>query len=264
MSLVRTGKIGRLKTIRMSVPIYSTPVPNEATMPVPEELAYDLWQGPVERQPYTEDRVHPRKKIGRPGWYSNRLYCDGMICNWGHHPADLVQWANNTERTGPVEVEGRGQFPPVNGLYNVLEEFKVRYRYANGVDLHYVGRKKYAEGESYMLFEGTEGWVRAWRAPNRIEAEPKSILTAEVKYEDFPFLLRNEKTDFIECLRSRTQTLEDAEVGHRSSTVVQLGYIACLLGRKLTWDPVKEEFQDDEEANKLARGRPGLPPLNIQ
>ncbi len=264
VSLVRTGKIGRLKTIRMSVPIYSTPVPNEATMPVPEELAYDLWQGPVERQPYTEDRVHPRKKIGRPGWYSNRLYCDGMICNWGHHPADLVQWANNTERTGPVEVEGRGQFPPVNGLYNVLEEFKVRYRYANGVDLHYVGRKKYAEGESYMLFEGTEGWVRAWRAPNRIEAEPKSILTAEVKYEDFPFLLRNEKTDFIECLRSRTQTLEDAEVGHRSSTVVQLGYIACLLGRKLTWDPVKEEFQDDEEANKLARGRPGLPPWNIQ
>ena len=64
------------------------------------------------------------------------------------------------------------------------------------------------------------------------------------------------------CARD-TQTLEDAEVGHRSSTVVQLAYIACLLGRKLTWDPVKEQFPNDEEANKMVRGRPGLPPWTI-
>jgi predicted dehydrogenase len=263
VSLVRTGKIGQLKTIRISVPIYPTPTPNEAPMPVPEELDYEMWQGPAERRPYTEDRVHPRKKTGRPGWYDNRLYCDGMICNWGYHPADIAQWGNNTELTGPVEVEGTGQLPPADQLYNVLGEFQVRYRYANGVELHYVGRKNYAEGESYMRFEGTEGWVRAWRAPNRIEAEPKSILSATVKDEDFPFLLRNEKTDFIECVRTRSRTLEDAEVGHRSSTVPQLGYIACQLRRKLAWDPVKEEFPGDEEANRLARGRPGLAPWSI-
>ncbi len=257
-SLVRTGKIGRLKRIRFAVPIYPVPIPNEATMPVPEELDYDLWQGPAQRQPYTEDRVHPRKKIGRPGWYSNRLYCDGAICNWGHHPADLAQWANDTERSGPVEVEGHGEFPPIDRLYNVLEEFHVRYRYANGVEVDYVGRKKYPDGEGYIRFEGTEGWICGWRSPNRIDAEPKSILNAEVKHEDFPFLLRNEKTDFIECVRSRGQTLEDAEVGHRASTVVQLGYIACLLGRRLKWDPVKEEFPGDDEANKLAQGCPGL------
>ena len=264
VSLVRTGKIGQLKTIRISVPVYPVPEPNETPMPVPEELDYEMWQGPVERRPYTEDRVHPRNKFGRPGWYSNRLYCDGMISNWGYHPADIVQWGNDTELTGPVEVEGRGDFPPADRLYNVLGEFQIRYRYANGVDLHFIGRKEYKEGESYMLFEGTEGWIRAWRAPNRIEAEHPSVLTAEVKYEDFPFLLRNEKTDFIECIRSHSRTLEDAEVGHRSSTVPQLGYIACLLGRKLTWDPVKEEFPGDEEANKLAKGHPGLAPWTIQ
>ena len=93
---------------------------------------------------------------------------------------------------------------------------------------------------------------------------PKSILTAEVKHEDFPFALRNEKTDFIECMRSRSQTLEDAEVGHRASTVVQMGYIACLLGRKLTWDPVKEEFPGDDEANKLVQGHAGVPPWTIE
>jgi len=264
VSLVRTGKIGQLKTIRISVPIYPRPTLNEAPMPVPDELDYEMWQGPVERRPYTEDRVHPRKHMGRPGWITNRLYCDGEICNWGHHPADIAQWGNNTERSGPVEVEGHGQFPPANLLSNALEEFRVRYRYANGVEMHFVGRKDYAEGQSYMRFEGTEGWVCAWRAPNRIEAEPKSILTAEVKYEDFPFMLWNEKTDFIECVRSRSQTLEDAEVGHRSSTVAQLGYIACLLERKLSWDPMREQFPGDDEANKLAQARPGLPPWTIE
>jgi len=92
VSLVRTGKIGQLKTIRMSVPIYPVPAPNETPMPVPADLDDEMWQGPAQRQPYTEDRVHPNKKFGRPGRYSNRLYCDGMICNWGHHPADLVKW----------------------------------------------------------------------------------------------------------------------------------------------------------------------------
>ena len=264
VSLVRTGKIGQIKKICMSVPIYPMPTPNEAPMPVPKELDYEMWQGPVQRMPYTEDRVHPQKKLGRPGWFDNRLYCDGLISNWGHHPADLVQWANNTELTGPVEVEGHGDLPPADQLYNVLQEFQVRYRYANGVELEYVGRKDYKEGESYMTFEGTEGWVRGWRAPNRIEAEPRSILDAEVKFEDFPFLLRNEKTDFIECVRSRSRTLEDAEVGHRSSTVVQLGYIACLLGRKLRWDPEKEEVPGDDEANKLVQGLPGLAPWTIE
>ena len=264
VSLVRTGKIGQLKKIRMSVPIYPTPTPDPTPMPIPKELDYEMWQGPVERQPYTEDRVHPQQELGRPGWYDNRLYCDGLISNWGHHPADLVQWANETELTGPVEVEGRGDLPPADGFYNVMQEFQARYRYGNGVELDYIGRKDYAEGESYMTFEGTEGWVRAWRAPNRIEAEPRSILDAKVSFEEFPFLLRNEKTDFIECVRSRSRTLEDAEVGHRSSTVVQLAYIACLLGRKLNWDPVKEEFPGDAEANRLVQGNPGLAPWTIQ
>ena len=82
-SLVRTGKIGQLKRIRFAVPIYPVPIPNEATMPVPKALDYEMWQGPAERRPYTEDRVHPCGKIGRPGWYNNRLYCDGAISQLG-------------------------------------------------------------------------------------------------------------------------------------------------------------------------------------
>lgn len=260
VGLVRTGRIGKLHTIRISVPIYWDSLPMQPTMPVPEELDYDMWLGPTTKVDYTEQRVHPRKSYERPGWYSNRLYCDGMISNWGYHPCDIAQWGNDTELSGPVEIEGKGQFPPADYLWNVCGEFKVRYRYANGVQMFYEGRREYKDGQSYMRFEGSEGWVCGWYAPDRLEAEPKSLLNVELKPEEFPFPLKNEKNDFIDCVRSRGRTLEDAEVGHRSSSVAQLGYLACVLGRKIAWDPVKEEVSGDAEANKLVAGIPPRAP----
>ncbi len=262
VSLVRTGKIGKLHTIRISVPVYLGSLPMQPPMPVPEELDYDMWLGPASQVPYTEKRVHQRKGYIRPGWYSNREYCDGMISNWGYHPSDIAQWGNDTERTGPVEIEGRGEFPPPEYLWNVILGFDVRYRYANGVEMFYTALKEYSTGQSYMRFEGSEGWICGWYAPDRLEAKPKSLLTAEVKPEDFPFPLKNEKRDFIDCVKTRSQPLEDAEVGHRSSSVGQLGYIACQVRQKLTWDPDTERFLNSDAANKLLT-RPGREPWTL-
>ncbi len=256
VSLVRTGKIGQLKTIRTVAPCWNKPLPMQPTMPVPEELDYDTWLGPAPLAPYTEKRVHAPKTYtagyDRPGWYGNRTYCDGGICNWGYHPLDVAQWGNDSDRTGPVEVEGRGEFPPADGLWNVILGFEVHYRYADGVELFYcnAGRGS-ASKQVHVRFEGTEGWVCAWYGPDRLEAEPKSILTAEVKPDAFPFPLENEKRNFLNCVKTRAHTLADAEVGHRSSSVAQLGYIACQVGRKLKWDPAAERFAGDDEANSL-------------
>lgn len=270
VSLVRTGKIGKLKTIRTVAPCWNTALPMQPTMPVPEELDYPMWLGPAPLAPYTEKRVHAPKTYtagyDRPGWYGNRTYCDGGICNWGYHPLDVAQWGNNTDRTGPVEIEGRGEFPPVDGLWNVILGFDLHYRYANGVELFYAntGRKTDGKKESvHVRFEGTEGWVCCWYGPDRLEAEPKSILTATVKPEDFPFPLENEKRNFLNCVKTRAQSLEDAEVGHRSSSVAQLGYIACQVGRKLKWDPVTERFAGDDEANRLLTLPPGRAPWAV-
>ncbi|HPM82480.1 MAG TPA: Gfo/Idh/MocA family oxidoreductase [Candidatus Anammoximicrobium sp.] len=269
VSLVRTGKIGQLKTIRTVAPCWNTPLPMQPTMPVPEELDYDMWLGPAPLAPYTEKRVHALKTYtagyDRPGWYGNRTYCDGGICNWGHHPLDVVQWGNGSELTGPVEIEGGGEFPPADGLWNVILGFDLRYRYANGVELFYcnTGRKTGGSESVHVRFEGTEGWVCCWYGPDRLEAEPKSILTAEVKPEDFPFPLENEKRNFLNCVKTRQRTLEDAEVGHRSSSVAQLGYICCQLGRKLTWDPATERFPGDDEANRLLALPPGRAPWGV-
>jgi len=263
VSLVRTGKIGRIRTIRMAVPLWNEPLPMQPEMPVPEELDYNMWLGPAPEAPYTEKRVHPRKDYGRPGWYANRTYCDGVISNWGYHPADIAQWGNNSERTGPVEIEGRGDFPPPDGLWNVMLGFDVRYRYADGVELFYTALADKSKGQSYVRFEGTEGWLCAWYGPDRLEAEPASILTAEVDPDAFPFVCKNEKHDFLDCMKSHSQTLQDAEVGHRSSSIGQLGYIACQVGRKLRWDPAAEKFTADDEANALLQLPPGRPPWNV-
>lgn len=268
ISLVRTGKIGQLKAIRTVAPCWNKPLPMQPAMPVPPELDYDMWLGPTPLAPYTEQRVHAPKSYvagyDRPGWYGNRTYCDGGIVNWGYHPLDIVQWGNNSEATGPIEVEGRGEFPPSDGLWNVILGFDVRCRYANGVELSYcnTGRDA-APSQVHVRFEGTEGSVCVWYGPDRLEAEPESLLTAEVKPEDFPFPLENEKRNFLNCVKSRQRTLADAEVGHRSTSVAQIAYIACQVGRKLKWDPAAERFVGDEEANRLLCLPPGRAPWNV-
>jgi len=268
VALVRTGRIGELKRIRIAVPVYWGALPMQPEMPVPEWLEYDMWLGPAPKAPYTEKRVHTNKLHDRPGWFSNRDYCDGMISNWGYHPCDVAQWANDTELTGPVEIEGRGDFPPKHYLWNTILDFDVHYRYANGVEMFYIGRQQYkthpdyAGSQAFMRFEGTEGWVCGWYGPDRLDAEPKTLLDVKITPEEFPFPLKNEKHDFLDCVRSRSRTLEDAEVGHRSSTVAQLGYIACQVGRRLRWDPEKERFPDDEEAQALLN-RPCREPWQI-
>ncbi len=267
VSLVRTGKIGQLKTIRTVAPCWNEPLPMQPTMPVPPELDYDMWQGPSPLAPYTEKRVHAPKSYvagyDRPGWYGNRTYCDGGICNWGYHPLDVAQWGNDSELTGPVEVEGHAEFPPIDGLWNVLLGFDLRYRYANGVELFYTnaGRNS-ASKQVHVRFEGTEGWLCVWYGPDRLEAEPKSILTEEVKPEDFPFTRENEKRNFLNCVKTRQRTLADAEVGHRSSSVAQIGYIACQVEQKLKWDPTAERF-DNDAANALLSLPPGREPWNV-
>jgi hypothetical protein len=223
-------------------------------MPVPEELDYDLWLGPAPHAPYTERRVHPPKGFGRPGWMRVREYCDGMVTNWGTHLNDVAQWGNDTDRTGPVEVEGRGEYPPRGSLWNVLLRFEIQYRYSSGV------RLTYKTENPYVRFEGSEGWIHAGY-PRELRAQPESILSSEPGEIRLPF--KNEKRDFMDAVKTRGPTVEDAEVGHRTTSLCHLGHIAIQLGRKLEWDPEAERFVDDETANALITGPPLRAPWGV-
>ena len=254
VELVRNGRIGKLHTIRTGVPYgvgQSQPSPPHVDMPVPDELNYDLWQGPAHVKPYTEERVHRIKDYERPGWMNIRDYCDGMILNWTTHLNDVAQWGNDTDRTGPVAVEGHGKFPPQGSLWDVCYEFEFTCTYANGVKM--ICRTD----APYTRFEGEEGWIQAnFSSQDTLQAEPMSLLDSKIGPQELHFPLIHEKRDFLDAVKTRGQTLEDAEVGHRTSSLGHLGHIAIQLGRKLAFEPDKERFVGDYEANTML----ALPP----
>jgi predicted dehydrogenase len=250
--LVRNGCIGRLKHAEVRVPTGDVAGGKADAMPVPERLDYDMWLGPAPDKPYTPDRVHPHRGYGRPGWMRCRDYCEGMITNWGTHLLDVFQLAHDSERTGPVEVEGSGEYPAAgSGLWNVLLNFKARFRYADGVTVDY------ATGDApYIRFEGEEGWIQSvWMTSGNLKegltASAESILSAASKGSDILLPRRADKEDFIHGICTGQPVMIDAEVGHRTCSLGQLAHIAVQTGRKLAWNPDTERFPDDGQANAL-------------
>lgn len=245
--LVRNGRLGRLQEIDVGVPKRPRTCPPRPPQPVPEELDYQRWLGPAPRAPYHEARVHPQDGHGTPGWTRVRDYCEGVISNWGAHLIDIAQWGNDTDRTGPVEVEATGTYPQ-DGLWDVLLDFEAEYRYASGVRMHYT------INYPHVRFIGEDGWVEAAYGSDRLEAEPASLLNERIRPGEEHLRFKDEKRDFIDCVKTRGRTLEDAEVGHRTTSVCQLAHISIQAGEKhLKWDPDAERFTNSAAANRLTR-----------
>jgi predicted dehydrogenase len=252
VELVRNGRIGKLKVVHTAIPFDDVTCPPQPEMPVPPELDYEQWQGPAPRAPYTEKRVHEPHSYERGGWMRHLYYCDGMISNWGYHLNDIAQWGNGTDLTGPVEIEGHGEWPPANNFWNVPVTFEIHYRYANGVRLNF--RLAYKSQDAYVKFVGDEGWIYA-ELEKPLVAEPASLLRSEIMEGEIHFPFKSDKQDFVDAVRTRGQTLEGAEVGHRTTSLCLLGHIAMLLGKRLEWDPVSERFTNSEEGNRWVNKR---------
>jgi predicted dehydrogenase len=241
VELIRNGRIGQVKRVTSCVPKGDVGCPPQPDMPVPSDLDYERWQGPAPRAAYTEFRVHKPRAMERPGWMRHLYYCDGMITNWGTHLNDIVQWALDADRSGPVSVEGRGTYPAKDSFWNVLLDFEVQYRYANGATL------TYKTDAPYIIFEGTEGRIRVDSQKLETSGNVADVKTGP-DWITFPF--KSDKRDFIDAVKTRGRTIEDAEVGHRTTSIGHLGQIAIQTGRKLEWDPARERF-NDEAANRL-------------
>lgn len=256
VEIVRNGGVGKITAVRVGVPAGDdVECPSTPPMPVPEDLDYDMWLGAAAKKPYTQERVHPPREFGRPGWMRVLDYCDGMITNWGTHFWDIAQWCLDTERTGPVEIEGHGVWPPANQLWNVLKRFEVTYRMADGTLLYYENTRSPgisgAPGEcsAYVKIEGTQGWIVGSYAPHQLLAEPASLLKREFTASDQRFPLKSDKQDFVDAIKSGGRTLEDEEVAHRTTSLCHLGHIAIHLRQRLQWDPQKETFVGNDAAN---------------
>ncbi len=178
----------------------------------------------------------------------NLFYCDGMVTNWGTHLNDIAQSGNGTDRTGPVEVEGKVVCPPPDSFWNVLLDFEIHSKYASGVRLIYKTDKP------GIRFEGNEGWIQA-DDTGKIEASSPSVLAPPAGSSWMRLEMKTDKQDFVDAVKSREETMADAEVGHRTTSLCHLGHIAIQLERKLQWDPVKETFPGDKAANEYI-GKP--------
>ncbi len=251
--IVRNGGIGKVRRVIATVPKSPDPIAGfPAAMPVPPDLNYALWQGPAPDRPYTQQRVHfPRGGLGYiagqvPGWAQITDYNLGNLNNWGGHMLDITQWALNTERTGPVEVSARAEFPP-HSLWDVPRNFEVRYRYASGIEVDYTDA-----GTASVRVEGTDGWVEnTWFKSDGFKASKPELLKWKPGPGELALPVVDEREDFIACVKSRRETIIPAEVGHRAASMAQIAYIAAKLGGTLKWDPVHERFPDSAEANRL-------------
>ncbi|MCC7337576.1 MAG: Gfo/Idh/MocA family oxidoreductase [Pirellulaceae bacterium] len=264
--LVHGGYIGELKHVKAMLPKGNEGRGNEDfTLQVPPDgLDYEMWQGQAPLAPYCPARVHNTFR-----W--NLGYSGGRLTDWGAHLFDLVQWASGHQETGPVEVEGSGKFPPRDAIWNTAGEFELHYRYQDGLTMH-----AWSEGTPGIKFEGTEGWVmfRGWRAP--LTASNPKILNVEIpktkqlhhpkticQREISNLRAGGEHLDFTDCIENGGPTYAPAEIGHRTISISHIGNISMQLGRKLQWDPVKEEFVNDAEANAFL-GREQREPWSIQ
>ena len=243
--LVRNGRIGKLVAVKVGLPTDPAGVAR-GPMPVPEWLDYEFWLGPALWFPYTEERVHPADINDRPGWLRVQEYCLGMITGWGAHHNDIAQWGMGTEYTGPVEVEAEAEYP-ADGVWDVHTNFRIEYTYASGVKVICADDKRNRAG---VTFEGTEGWVYVDRG--KIDASPKSLLQSVIGANEVQlYRSAHHKQNFLDCVRTRKEPIAPVEVAHRSCSVCILGSIAMKLGRKLKWDPGRERFVGDEEANRM-------------
>ena len=237
--LVRNGRIGKVHTIRVELPSGPHDPGNPTPMPIPDGFDYDMWLGPAPYAPYTKDRIHWNFR-----WIHD--YSGGMLTDWGAHLLDGAQWGNDTEYTGPVEVEGKGEFLQ-GGLYNSAKEYEIEYKYADGV------RLIVTSGTPSLRFEGTDGWIgnRGWRA--KLQAEPESILDSVIGPDEIHLYTckAGEQRNFLDCVKSRKDCYFPPEIGHRCFTIAHIGNISMILGRKLKWDPDEERFINDEHASRM-------------
>ncbi len=232
--LVRNGRIGDVKEIYVSVGGPSKPcdLPEEAMEP---GLDWNFWLGPAPLRGYHHELAPRGVHTHFPNWRNYMEYSGGMMTDWGAHHFDIAQWGLGMDDSGPVEI-----IPP-----DGKEIKRLTYKYANGVVMYHGGLEGYPFG---VVFVGSKGKIGVDRG--KFQADPASI--GEEKIGDTEIKLyksTNHYKDFLDCVRSRKKPICDVEIGARTVTVCHLGNLAYWHKRPLKWDPKKEHFVGDKEAN---------------
>lgn len=244
------GKLTDLSRIRPDSDAWKV-----AVMDPPPELDYETWIGPSRMEPYIKQRVHM-------DWRWNYNTGGGQLLDWIGHHGDIAHWGLGFDNSGPTEVEGHGEFPARDAIWNSCTKYRIELKYPGNITMIIAGGHN--DIRSGTKWIGTEGWVwvdrGGFEASNPEWKKGKNLPEAlrKVKLYESPGHQRN----FLDCVKSRQPTIAPAQTAHHSAIPGHLGLISMLTGRKLVWDAKNEKIHGDHEASALL-SRPYRAPWHL-
>lgn len=258
VELVQNGYVGKVTRVEVGLPSghsdFGKTGKDQPNGPVPAGVDYDFWTGPAQVLPFNPCRFHKN-------WRWNYNTGGGQLMDWIGHHCDIAHWGlanpkygcGPDDAIGPLEVSATADFPSKDDVWNTATKYRIECKYPNDVELVIAGG--YHEIQSGAKWIGPNGWVRVTRGT--IEASDKQwirdIQDREKKGNLDIQLYKSpgHQREFLDCVKSRKRTLTPVEIAHRSQTPGHLGYIASVVGRKLSWDATGEVIVGDPEASKL-------------
>ncbi len=252
--LVINGRIGKVSTVEVGLPTGGS-TGNPPVSPVPQGLDWDFWLGPAPWRPFM-------KYGGRaPHWDWRWImdYSGGQLTDWAGHHIDIAHWGLGLDRTGPVEVEGEGVYPE-DGIYDAPMQYKFVCKYANGIVMTVANDRQVPKGMGTCWY-GDKGWIHVNRGG--LNASDPKILEEMIGPDEIQlYESRDHQQNFLDCVKTRQETITPIEIAYRSISVGHLGEIAMLLGRKVQWDPDRQVFVNDDAANRMM-SRPTRSPWHL-
>jgi predicted dehydrogenase len=244
--IVRNGLIGKVTHVEVGLPAGHHDFAGTGKFMTPSdpppELDYETWIGPAKMEPYIKGRVHMN-------WRWNYNIGGGQLLDWIGHHCDIAHWGLDFDNAGPSEIEGQGEFPPADAVWNTCTKYRITLKYPRDITMTIAGG--YPEIKSGAKWIGTEGWVWVDRGAYDSSNLDWFVKIPDDKYKVQLYKSDNHQGNFIECVKSRKPTITPVETAHHSAIPGHLGLISMLVGRKIKWDVHKEQIIGDADATKL-------------
>ncbi len=224
--------------------VAGTPAWNALVTDPPKELDYEMWVGPSKMEPYIRARSHK-------SWRWNYNTGGGELLDWIGHHCDIAHWGLDFDHTGPLEVEGSGEMPPANAVWNTAPKYRFELKYPQGVTMTIAGG--YPDIKGGVKWIGSEGWVWVDRGgfdASNPEWKQGKYLPREMRKVKL-YTSSDHMENFLDCIRTRQTTVTPVEIGHNSAIPGHLCLISMKTGRKIRWDAKEEKIIGDPEASKL-------------
>jgi predicted dehydrogenase len=217
----------------------------------PADFDYPTWLGPSKMEPYIAQRVYQN-------WRWNYNTGGGQLLDWIGHHGDIAHWGLGFDLTGPSEVEGHGEFPAENAVWNTATKYTIEcvYRkevtkYPNDVTLTIAGGSPAISMGTKWI--GTDGWV--WVDRSGFDASNPEWAKGDSLPDDLRkvklYESHEHRRNFLDSVRSRKPTITPVQVAHHSTIPGHLGLISMLTGRRIHWDVENETIQNDSSASAL-------------